>query len=88
MLDALVAGETDPERLAKLAKGSLTPKVKPLAAALRGRFTSHHAFLLGQMLTQLDQLAALVAQCDAASSRSQFSSAGHLASWARICPGS
>src|ERR1039458_7246966 len=48
MLDALVAGETDPERLAKLAKGSLTPKVKPLAAALRGRFTSHHAFLLGQ----------------------------------------
>jgi len=33
MLDALVAGDTDPERLAKLAKGSLTPKVKPLAEA-------------------------------------------------------
>lgn len=65
MLDALVAGETDPQRLAKLAKGSLTPKVKPLAEALRGGFTSHHAFLLGQMLTQLDQLAALVAGCDA-----------------------
>src|SRR5712692_7143778 len=64
MLDALVAGDTDPERLAKLAKGSLTPKVKPLAEALRGRFTSHHAFLLGQMLTQLDQLAALIAQYD------------------------
>jgi len=47
MLDALVAGETDPEHLAKLAKGSLTPKVKPLAEALRGRFASHHAFLLG-----------------------------------------
>jgi transposase len=46
MLDALVAGETDPEHLAKLAKGSLTPKVKPLEA-LRGRFVSHHAFLLG-----------------------------------------
>ena len=39
MLDALVAGETDPEHLAKLAKGSLIPKVKPLAEALRGRFT-------------------------------------------------
>jgi transposase len=30
MLDALVAGESDPGRL---AKGSLTPKVKALAAA-------------------------------------------------------
>ena len=46
MLNALVAGETDPNRLAKLAKGSLTPKVKQLAEALRGQFTSHHAFLL------------------------------------------
>jgi hypothetical protein len=44
MLDALVAGETSPEHL---ARGSLTPKVKPLAEALHGRFASHHAFLLG-----------------------------------------
>lgn len=65
MLEALTAGETDPLRLAKLAKCSLTPKVKLLVEALRGGFTSHHAFLLGQMLTQLDQLAAMVAQCDA-----------------------
>jgi transposase len=64
MLDALAAGETDPEHLAKLARGSLIPKVKPLAEALCGRSTSHHAFLLGQMLTQLDQLAALIARCD------------------------
>jgi transposase len=121
MLNALVAGETDPHRLAKLAKGSLTPKVNQLAEALRGQFTSHHAFLLGQMLTQLDQLAELVAKCDArileiskpfepeiqrlqtivgvgrrsaevmvseiGVDMSRFSSAGHLASWARICPG-
>jgi transposase len=64
MLDAFVAGETDPEQLAKLAKGSLIPKVKLLAETLRGRFTPHHAFLLGQMLTQLDQLAVLIARCD------------------------
>ena len=38
MLDALVGGETDAERLAKLAMGSLIPKVKSLAEALRGRF--------------------------------------------------
>lgn len=121
MLNALVAGETDPNRLAKLAKGSLTPKVNQLAEALRGQFTSHHTFLLGQMLTQLDQLAELVAKCDArileiskpfepeiqrlqtivgvgrrsaevmvseiGVDMSRFSSAGHLASWARICPG-
>jgi transposase len=30
MLDALAAGETDPQHLAKLARGSLIPKVKPL----------------------------------------------------------
>jgi hypothetical protein len=54
MLDALVAGETDPEHLAKLARGSLVPESEPLAQELRGRFTSNHAFLLGQMLTQLE----------------------------------
>jgi transposase len=64
MLNALVAGETDPARLASLARGSLTPKVPQLAEALRVRFTAHHGFLLGQILTQLDQLAALVASCD------------------------
>src|SRR5713101_8903994 len=61
MLNALVAGERDPTRLAGLARGSLTPKVKQLAEALRGRFSAHHAFLLGQLLIQLDHLAALVA---------------------------
>lgn len=64
MLNALVAGDTDPAKLAMLAKGSLVPKMKQLAEALRGRFTPHHGFLLGQILTQLDQLALLVSQCD------------------------
>src|SRR5712691_2273344 len=65
MLNALADGDTDPERLASLAKGRLVPKVKQLAEALRGRFTAHHGFLLRQLLTQLDHLAALVAACDA-----------------------
>jgi transposase len=65
MLDALVAGETDPKTLATRARGSLIPKATQLAEGLRGRFTAHHAFLLGQILTQLDQMAALVARCDA-----------------------
>ena len=122
MLDALVRGETDPASLAMLARGSLISKHKLLAEALRGGFTAHHAFLLGQILTQLDQLAELVAACDARIAQviqphdgliqclqtipgvgrrsaevivseigvdmSRFASSGHLASWARICPGS
>jgi transposase len=121
MLNALADGDTDPERLASLAKGRLVPKVKQLAEALRGRFTAHHGFLLRQLLTQLDHLAALVAACDAqilevarpfephiqhlqtivsvgrrsaevivsevGVDMSHFATSGHLASWARICPG-
>jgi transposase len=121
MLNALLTGERNPEALARLARGCLVPRVKALAEALRGTFTDHHAFLLGQMLTQTDQLAALIAQCDERIAAlmavhndaprrlqaipgvgrrsaevliseigldmSRFVSAGHLASWARICPG-
>jgi len=35
----LIAGETDPIRLAELAKGALRRKRPALLAALRGRFT-------------------------------------------------
>jgi transposase len=65
MLRALAAGETDPVRLAALSKGSLARKTAALAEALCGRFTLHHAFLLTQLLAQLDHLAALIAACDA-----------------------
>lgn len=64
MLDALVAGETDPSALAKLARGCLIPKTAALAAALRGRFTADHRFLLDQLLTHLDHLRDLIARCD------------------------
>ncbi len=38
MLEALVAGERDPQRLSQMAKGRLRPKVPELAEALNGRF--------------------------------------------------
>ena len=38
MLDALVAGTTDPEVLAELAKGRLRAKIPALSEALEGRF--------------------------------------------------
>ena len=121
MLNALVAGERDPHVLARYARGCLIPKVRQLAEALAGRFTEHHAFLLGQLLTHVDHLAALITDCDQRITTSisvhrealqrlqtipgvgrrsaeviiseigvdmsRFASSGHLASWARICPG-
>ena len=43
MLDALVAGTTDPAVLADLAKGKLRQKLPALREALEGRFDAEHA---------------------------------------------
>ena len=56
MLDALISGTHDPEVLADLAKGALRKKIPALREALQGRFTGHHALLIGQMLAQIDFL--------------------------------
>jgi transposase len=56
MLDALVKGTTDPAVLADLARGKLRAKLPALRAALVGRFRAHHAFLVSQLLAQLDFL--------------------------------
>jgi transposase len=56
MLDALISGTHDPEILAELAKGTLRKKLPALREALQGRFTGHHALLIGQMLAQIDFL--------------------------------
>src|SRR5205823_12208415 len=56
MLDALVAGTTDPEVLAELAKGKLRRKLPQLREALEGRFERHHALVIGAILAHLDFL--------------------------------
>ena len=56
MLDALISGTHDPDVLADLAKGALRKKIPALREALQGRFTGHHALLIGQMLAQIDFL--------------------------------
>jgi transposase len=56
MLDALISGTHDPDVLADLAKGTLRRKIPALREALQGRFTGHHALLIGQMLAQIDFL--------------------------------
>jgi len=56
MLDALVAGTTDPDVLAELAKGKLRAKLPALKQALEGRFEAHHALVIGAILAHLDFL--------------------------------
>lgn len=53
MLAALIDGETDPARLAALARGRLRGKQAALIEALRGRVTPHHRFLLERLLKQV-----------------------------------
>ncbi len=60
MLDALVAGERDPRVLAQLAKGRLRNKIPQLVDALHGRFTEHHAFMVGEYLTQIDTATGMI----------------------------
>ncbi len=54
MLEAMVAGETDPERLAGCSNGRLKVSHAELVEALLGRVTAHHRFLLQLHLTQID----------------------------------
>jgi len=56
MLEALVAGERDPEVLAELAKGRLRSKKALLEQALSGRFTDTQGFILTHLLTLIDAL--------------------------------
>jgi transposase len=120
MLNAIIAGETDPIRLAALAHpGVKSPQAK-LQEALRGRVTAHHRFLLKLHLGQIDQLDGAIATIDSeieahlapfrtavelvstipgvgalsaqvivseiGTDMSRFPSAGHLLSWAGLCP--
>lgn len=64
MLQAIVEGETDPTRLADLARRSLRKKIPVLQLALEGRVTEHHRFLLRRLLGQLAFLEAEIAVYD------------------------
>jgi transposase len=46
MINALIEGQTDPVRLAELARARLRDKIPQLKRALRGRVDDHHRFLL------------------------------------------
>jgi transposase len=56
MLEALIEGEEDTERLAAFARGTLRNKIALLMDALEGEVTEHHRFCLTQLLTQIHSL--------------------------------
>lgn len=62
---ALIAGETDPVRLADLARGTLKAKRAALIEALTGRVTAHQRRLLKLHLDLVERLEAAVAEVDA-----------------------
>jgi transposase len=64
MLEALIAGERDPHRLANLARTRMRPKIPELRRALVGRFDDHHALLLRMHLDHVDQLSAMETRLD------------------------
>jgi transposase len=64
MIEALIADETNPEALAALAHGRIRATATELGAALRGRVTAHHRFMLQLHLDHLDAVNAAIARID------------------------
>lgn len=64
MLEALIAGQTDPLVMADLAKGRLREKRDALEQALRGRVLASQRFILSELLCQIDSLDQTIARFD------------------------
>ena len=64
MVEALIAGEDDPVKLAQLAHRKIKASQEDLRAALHGRVTDHHRFFLRLHLRQVDGLQALIGEID------------------------
>ena len=65
MLEAIVAGEEDSEKLAEMSKGLLRNKRELLKQALEGRITEHHRFMLHQLLEDLRHAEGKMAKIEA-----------------------
>jgi transposase len=65
MVEALIAGQRDPQELAGLARGRLRGKHAALVQALTGRFDAHHGELARILLDQIDRLDTQIAQLTA-----------------------
>jgi transposase len=64
MIEALIAGQTDPQDLAALAHGRIHATKEELEAALRGRVRGHHRFMLRLHLNHLQAVEEAIASID------------------------
>lgn len=62
ILKQLASGETDPQKLAGLALGSLKQKQERLQKALVGRFTQTQRWVLGELMARYDQTEAALSR--------------------------
>ena len=120
ILDAIVAGEAEPNALAARASSRVRASKEVLAEALQGRLRDHHRFMIRSHLRLIDAIRREVAGIDErigehlksfrgavellttipgisdiaahvilgeiGDDMSRFPSAGHLVSWAGLCP--
>jgi transposase len=120
VIEALIANQTDPEKLLPMISRRVKASKEQLREALRGRINEHHRFLLGIHLEQIrasersvaelearlggvldnfreavDRLATIpgvsltvasVILAEIGVDMSRFPTAGHLISWAGLCP--
>lgn len=64
MIRAMIEGESDPERLASLAKGRLKSKHEQLVESLEGRLNDDDRWVMKQLWEQLEYLEAEIARYD------------------------
>lgn len=64
MIAALIGGETEPDRLADLARRRLRGKIPQLRQALRGHVTEHHRFMLRTLMDHVRHLDDLIGRLD------------------------
>jgi transposase len=64
MIEALIAGENDPAKLARLADRRVKASQATLGQALRGRVTKQHRFVLRLHLDQIDAIDAAIGKID------------------------
>ena len=120
IIDALIAGESDPAKLAALVDTRIRSSQNKLCEALCGRVRRHHRFMLNLHLQQINALDAAITEIDRVvdanlapfrtgvelltsipgintlsaqvilseigTDMSRFPTAGHLISWAGLCP--
>ncbi len=65
VLQEIIAGEADPERLFEATKGRLKASPERLKQALHGRIRDHHRFLLKLHIAQIDALKTAVRDVEA-----------------------